>query len=352
VDSRAPRILFIRLSAVGDVINTLPALEALRAGLPDAHLGFVVEDRAHDLLSNHPSVDRVHLFHRRRWARWLHQPIHWAQLARESGAFVREIRREGYEIALDFQSNLKGAVHALLSGAPRRIGFSRGHCREASFLLNNQHVTPPEGGRVNRVEKFLSLVAALGVPVRSASYRLPESRESRARVERFLTGQRLSSYVAIHPGTSDFGREKRWRPDRFAALASRIDREFSLRPLITWGPGERTLAEEIVAQSSGHAGLAMETRSILDLAELIRRARIFIGCDSGPLHLSSAVSTPSVALFGPKDPLTYGPYNPIHRVVYKSSPESSGSMEAITVEDAYQAVADLLSETEETGRLP
>jgi 3-deoxy-D-manno-octulosonic-acid transferase/heptosyltransferase-1 len=344
--------LFIRLSAVGDVINTLPALEALRAGLPDAHIGFVVEDRAHDLLSNHPSVDRVHLFHRRRWARWLHQPIHWAQLARESGSFVRDIRREGYEIALDFQSNLKGAVHALLSGAPRRIGFSRGHCREASFLLNNQHVTPPEGGRVNRVEKFLSLVAALGVPVRSAAYRLPESRESRARVERFLAGQHLSSYVAIHPGTSDFGREKRWRPDRFAALASRIDREFSLRPLITWGPGERPLAEEIVAQSAGHAGLALETRSILDLAELIRRARLFIGCDSGPLHLSSAVSTPSVALFGPKDPLTYGPYNPIHRIVCKSSPQSTGSMEAITVEDAYQAVADLLSETEEAGRLP
>ena len=61
--------------------------------------------------------------------------------------------------------------------------------------------------------------------------------------------------------------------------------------------------------------LAMETKNILDLAELIRSARIYVGCDSGPLHLSSAVATPSVALFGPKDPRTYGPYNPHHRVV-------------------------------------
>ncbi len=336
-----PRILFIRLSAVGDVINTLPALEALRRGLPDAHIGFLVEDRAHDLISNHPSVNRVHLFRRRRWARWSHQPIHWAQLWRETAGFLREIRREDYGIALDFQGNLKGSVQALLSGASRRIGFARGHCREASYFFNNEHVDPGSA-QINRVHKFLALAGALGVPVDNAGYRLPESRASRARVDDFLLTRGIRNHVTIHPGTSDFGKLKRWKTERFAQLAERIGKELPLKPLITWGPGERPLAEEIVAGSRGQAVLAMETQSILDLAELIRSARLFVGCDSGPLHLSSAVRTPSVALFGPKDPRTYGPYNPLHRVISKGQP-GEGSMDEISVDDAFSGVKELLA---------
>ena len=342
--SAAPRILFIRLSAVGDVINTLPALEALRRGYPDAFIGYVVEDRAHDLISNHPSVDRVHLYRRKRWARYLHQPKHWREMVTEFSAFWTEIRRQNYTIALDFQGNLKGAMHGLLSGARRRVGFSRGHCKENNYFFNNEHVTPPGGTeKINRVEKFLSLVGHLGIPITSASYRLPETKDGRARVDAFLSASSLRDYAVIHPGTSDFGAVKRWMPERFGELAERIGRSTPLRPVISWGPGERPLAEEIVAASKGAAVLAMETRNILDLAELIRSARLYVGCDSGPLHLSSAVATPSVALFGPKDPRTYGPYNPHHRVVLKGE-LGQGSMAAITVDDAFAAVQSLLSE--------
>jgi len=341
---RSPRILFIRLSAVGDVINTLPALEALRRGLPDAFIGYVVEDRAHDLITKHPSVNRVHLYKRKRWARYLHQPIHWWSILEEFGGFLHEIRRENYTVALDFQGNLKGALHGLLSGARRRIGFSRGHCKENNYFFNNEHVTPPGATeKINRVDKFLSLVGALGVPLTSPGYRLPETVEGRARVDAFLAGSGLKNYAAIHPGTSDFGALKRWMPERFAALAERIGRETPLKPAITWGPGEKPLAEEIVAGSKGQAILAIETKNILDLAELIRSAKLYVGCDSGPLHLSSAVGTPSVALFGPKDPRTYGPYNPHHRVVLKGE-LGQGSMEAISVDDAFGAVRDLLAE--------
>jgi heptosyltransferase I len=344
VSTFPPRILFIRLSAVGDVINTLPALEALRRGLPDAFIGYVVEDRAHDLITRHPSVNCVHLYKRKRWARYLHQPMHWWNLFEEFSNFLHEIRREQYTVALDFQGNLKGAFHGLISGARRRVGFSRGHCKENNFFFNNEHVTPPGGTeKINRVEKFLSLAGHLGVSVASPSYRLPETREGRARVDAFLAANSLRGYAAIHPGTSDFGALKRWKPERFAALAERIGRETPLRPVITWGPGERPLAEEIVAGSRGQALLAMETKNILDLAELIRSAKLYVGCDSGPLHLSSAVSTPSVALFGPKDPRTYGPFNPHHRVVLKGD-LGQGTMDAITVDDAFAAVRDLLAE--------
>ena len=340
VSTLPPRILFIRLSAVGDVINTLPALEALRRGLPDAFIGYVVEDRAHDLITSHPSVNRVHLYRRKRWARYLHQPLHWWSMFEEFSRFLHEIRREQYTVALDFQGNLKGAFHALLSGARRRVGFSRGHCKENNYFFNNEHVTPPGGTeKINRVEKFLSLAGHLGVSVASPGYRLPETREGRARVDAFIAANGLKSYAAIHPGTSDFGALKRWPPERFGELASKLE----LPCVITWGPGERPLAEAVAAASRGAARIAMETRSILELAELIRRARLYVGCDSGPLHLASAVGTPSVALFGPKDPRTYGPYNPRHRVVLKGE-LGRGSMEAIGVDDVLAAVLDLRRE--------
>lgn len=341
------RILFIRLSAVGDVINTLPALEAVRSGFPRALIGFAVEDRAHDLIQGHPSVDRVHLFRRRRWVRMARHPLQWGGLCREVGQFVGDIRRQRYDVALDFQSNLKGALHGLLSGARLRIGFSRGHTAEGNHLFNNLLVTPP-GITINRVEKFLSLAGALGVPTDGARYRLPEPASSRDLVKSFLDREGISRYVTIHPGTSDFGREKRWMPERFSALARKIAGDFGLRSVITWGPAERALAEEVARGAGGHALLSPETRSVLDLAEVIRRACLFVGCDSGPLHLCSAVGTPSVALFGPKDPRVYGPYSPRHHVVYKAE-GGNGSMQAITVEDAFRAVENLLREDAPTS---
>jgi ADP-heptose:LPS heptosyltransferase len=344
------RILAIRLSAVGDVINTLPALGALRRSFPAAFIGFLVEDRAHDLLLNHPFVDAVHLYPRRRWAGMAANPLRWGAALAEAARFLHGIRRRGYDVALDFQSNFKGAALGLLSGVRRRVGFSRGHCKEWNHLFSTVRVTPPGGPELNRVDKFLSLAAAVGADIAGAAYALPDAPASRERVDGFLAREGVNGFVAIHPGTSDFGRTKRWPPERFATLASRIAAAHGLRAVVTWGPGERALAEEIVRSSGTSAILALETGSILDLAELLRRARLFVGCDTGPLHLASAVGVPSVALFGPKDPRVYGPYNPLHRVVYKGSNGTGGSMEAIAVEDAERAVSELLAQLAEPAR--
>ena len=344
------RILVIRLSAVGDVINTLPALEALRRSFPRAFIGFAVEDRALDLIQDHPSVDRVHHYRRRRWVKMMRRPLLWGRFLGEFLEYVHDIRRQHYDVALDMQANFKGGMHGLVSGVPKRVGFARGYCHEMNYLLSTHRVAPVGGERINRVDKFLAMASFIGAQVAAPGYRLPEPEESRARIREFLVGQEIGSYVAIHPGTSNVGRLKRWMPERFSSLAQMIGRELDLRSVVTWGPGERELAEEVVASGGGHAVLGPETRNILDLAELIRRASLFVGCDSGPLHLSSAVSTPSVALFGPKDPRTYGPYNPRHRVVYKvDGGNGNGSMDAITVEDAFHAVSDLFSDL---GRPP
>ncbi|MHC4607367.1 MAG: glycosyltransferase family 9 protein, partial [Planctomycetota bacterium] len=249
-----------------------------------------------------------------------------------------------YDVALDFQGNIKGTAHVLFCGAHRRIGFTRPHCRELSHLFTGEHVPLPDGP-IHRVDMFLHLAAHLGVGVNGANYRLPDSPESRRRLDAFLAEHGLSDgrYVAIHPGTSEFGREKRWLPERFGSLAEHLGTKHGLRSVVTWGPGEHELAESVVAHGADHAVVAMRTDSLLDLAEIIRRALVYVGCDSGPLHLASAVEVPSVALFGPKDPRVYGPRSPKRRVVFKPDPRvPNGTMNAITVADVRAAVEELI----------
>jgi len=207
------RVLMVRLSAIGDVVNTLPAVALLRRAWPDVFLGFVVEDRARDVIVDHPLIDRVYVFPRRHWRSLLRSidPRDWLRLGREVRAYVRALRADHYDAVLDEQGNLKGAVHALASGAPRRIGFARGHDYELNHLLSTEQVTPP-AERPHRVDKFVSLLGALGVEGAQRDYVLPADAAARAHTVQYLTDQGLvpGGFVVVHPGTSDHGAEKRW----------------------------------------------------------------------------------------------------------------------------------------------
>jgi lipopolysaccharide heptosyltransferase I len=332
-------LLLMRLSAIGDVVNTLPAVSAVRTAFPKARIEYLVEDKALDLVLGHPDLDGVIVFPKARWKAAALSPRTWS----EAAGSLRSLRAGRFDALVDFQGNLKGGLHALLSRIPVRIGFARGHCKEGSHVFTNVHVAPvPE--RMLRAHKFLALLAPLGIANPALSWKLPPRARSARIVDEFLRAQGLAgdAYAVVHPGTSARGAGKRWPVQRFAELARRIERELGLRVLVAWGPGEAPMAREVVAGSG--ATLAMETRSLLDLAELLDRAALFVGADSGPLHLASAVACPSVALFGPKDPAIYAPCNPRSRVVRKPRGDGSADMLSIEVGDAFAAARELLAE--------
>ena len=333
-------LLLMRLSAIGDVVNTLPAVSAVRKAFPGARIAFLVEDKARSLVEGHPDLDRTIVFPKSRWKGRALRPGTWAEASRH----VRDIRAEEFDVLLDFQGNLKGGLHAALSGIPVRIGFAREHSKEGSHRFTNLHVTPP-APRILRARKFLSLLEPLGIADPVIEWKLPPRTESRAAVDAFLAERRLEdgTYALLHPGTSARGAAKRWPAGRFAELARRIRGDLLAGVIVAFGPGERGIAEEI-ARDSG-AVLAMETRSLLDLAELLSRAALFVGADSGPLHLASAVGCPSVALFGPKDPEIYGPCNPRSRIVRKPGEDGVASMASIEVQDALAAARELREAT-------
>lgn len=298
------RILFIRLSAIGDVVNALVPLAALRRDRPDARISYVVEDRCRALVENHPHVDEVVVYERSKWARTMR-------------SHIKRMRGIEADVALDFQGNLKGALHAWASSAPRRIGFAPGHTYEGAHLFATETVEPP-GTRIPRAEKFMSLLRPLGItePAPRALPPLPPNP---------LDGD----YVVLHAGTSDHGAEKRWPAERWAALADTMPH----RVVLTRGRGEEALVDEIRGRMKRPSESPATT--LLEFASIARGARLFVGCDSGPLHLAAAAGARCVGLYGPKDPAVYAPYpRDGHEIV---APPQPRGMQWLDVESAAAA---------------
>jgi ADP-heptose:LPS heptosyltransferase len=336
------KVLFIRASAVGDVLNTLPTVEAVRAAYPGLFIAYLVDERSVDMVKGHPAIDHIHFFPRKRWLSMVKKPSQWGSLLGEVKQFFSEIRAQRYDVLVDLHRNLKGGIIGLFSGAKLRVGLAPPFTMEGNQYFTHVQVRPPPGA-VHFAEHFLALARHLGAHEKAPLFRLPPSPQSVQAVENFLKEKSLARYAVLHPGTSAYGKLKRWPPEWFAQLAVRLGKELNLKSVIAWGPGEGPLAEGIVGESEGQSVLSFETRSLLELAELIRRAKLFVGCDSGPMHLSGVVGTPCVALFGPKDPNIYGVYrHPHYRVV--QPPGGMGPTEGITVESVFEAAASVLKE--------
>ena len=285
------KALLVRLSSIGDVVHTLPALAALHRHGWEA--GWLVESAARVLLLENPALARVEMAPSRRTFAW-----------RAALAAARDLRAQRYDVALDFQGLWKSAAWARVSGATRVVGWARHARREpASALLVGERVQRWGGGHV--IDKNLALLRPLGIEaVGLREFPLPLSAESVARVDAGLRDLGRDALALLNPGGG--WASKLWPAERFGALASGL-RRLGLVPLVSWGPGEEDLAERVVAASEGAAVRCFPT-TLLDYVEIARRARLVVAADTGPLHLACAVGTPVVALFGPTDPARNGPF--------------------------------------------
>jgi heptosyltransferase-1 len=312
-------ILIIRLGSLGDVANTLPAVQALKESLPGERFGWLVEEPSAELVRLAGIAERIILFPRQRLGELLRRPWRWPGLCAEILRLRREIREQGYLCTLDFQGNLKSGLLSLLSGARDRFGFARGHCREMNWLFNNIQALPASA-RLLRAEKAAALAQAVEPELKLHAVALAEEASSVARVAQFLeTLAGDGPLVVLHPGTSAFGRFKRWPAARFGETAARLQRDLGARCLVTYGPGEEELASEVIAASAGAARLAPKF-TLGELIELLRRASLVIGADTGPLHLAALLERPVVAIFGPKDPAIYAPYGTRSEIVRADLP--------------------------------
>ena len=301
----ADRILLVRLGALGDVVRTLPAASAVRAAYPGAHVAWLVEPASRGAVEGQPWVDEVLVFPRAELVASLRQLRLGRFLATLTGC-LRALRARRFDLVLDFHAIAKSALLARASGAPRRLGYAAPFAREGSGWLATARARLP-ARRLSRFARNLGLVAFLGVPVAPHASPLRVDPEARRRVREALGS--AARPVVVHPGTSRATPHKRWSVAGWAAVARALAAQGET-VLVSHGPAadERALAEAIVSASGGAARLAPATASVGELAALLEQARLFLGSDSGPLHVASLVGTPVVQLLGPTDPVENAPY--------------------------------------------
>jgi len=349
------KLLILRLSAVGDVLRTLPAVKALKEHLPSSHITWVVEEPSRTLLESQPEIDRVILFPRKRWEEGIKSPKRMWRTIGEMTRFVSDLRREGYSAVLDFHGILKSGLLSFLSGSPRRIGFDRNSSKEGNFLFSNVKVSLPEK-RISRFQRNLALLRGIGLEVNGIRHYLHIPREDREYVESFFSGVSgpvRRPLIAIHPGTSSKTPYKRWMADQYAQLADRLTRDLNGTVIFTWGPGEREWVEGIQQEMKEPSILGPQTETLTQLGEVFRRGDLYIGGDTGPMHVASLVGTPVVTIYGPTDPVVNEPFGR-HRKVRKAvgcnpcrkrSCKDLRCLKAVTVEDVFKAAREMLSET-------
>ncbi len=310
------KILLIRLSAIGDVVRTLPALTCLRRGYPDAHIAWAVEEAAHDIVKDQPDLDETLVFPRRALSRIVLHPGETGGALRALRGFRDVLRSARFDMVIDFQGTVKSALIARMTGAGRIVGLGRGHAREMSHLLYSDPVPLPPG-KMSRVDRALALVSHLGLPVEGATSGIPERAEDREFVEAFLA--RIDARVppaVVFPGTSRTQAYKRYPPRHFARAADEVAERTGSRVVVAWGPGEEDIADEVIAGMTTPAILAPPL-SLGQLTSLIRRCRVFIAGDTGPMHIAWTVGVPVVAVYGPTDPVTNRPGGPFSAVAYE-----------------------------------
>jgi len=307
------RILIVKLGSIGDIVHTLPALDALRRELPEARIDWLVESRARDILLDNPYVDNILEVDTLAWRRRLGRIETWKSILRS----VRALRSRRYDVIIDFQGLLKSAVCASLARGGRRIGFERRHLRESlARFFSSERLAPGDNHR-HVIDRNLYLLTSLGIHTSERRFPIAVPEDMEARARETLAGWGLSSFVALNPGGG--WETKRWAPERFGRLAADIAKGLGLPSLVLWGPGEREVAERVAEEAGGSARLAPPTE-LREMLPYLRRARLFVGGDTGPLHIASALGIPVVGIYGPTDPARNGPSGADDRVVRKEVP--------------------------------
>jgi lipopolysaccharide heptosyltransferase I len=335
--SGSPRILIVRLSALGDVIHGLPVACALRAAMPDATIGWVIEGRNADLIDGHPAIDHI-----------IRAPRGWLKSPTAIFGLRRRLRALRFDVTVDLQCLTKSAIAAWLSGARRRIGKAGVHGRELSKWFHNELVAV-EGEHV--IDHYLETLKPLGIESPRVRFDLPEQDADADMAEHLMRSHRMvpRRFAILNPGAG--WNSKIWPPERYGEVARRLLADFGMPSLAVWGvPEEQPLAEGIVAASKGSAKLAPPT-TVPQLASLCRRSALFLGSDTGPMHLAVAVGTPTISLHGPSRAEWCGAYGRQNIRLQAHYQDGSSierrqaddtAMRAISVDMAYAACRELL----------
>jgi ADP-heptose:LPS heptosyltransferase len=330
-----PKFLVVRLSSLGDIVHTFPAVTALRETFPAAEIVWLTHPRWKCLVESSALATHV-----------------WAAETRSLSSLrgiLSRIREKKFSVAIDYQGLWKSAALPLFGGVPRRIGFSPETVREYGVPTLYTDCVRCTQAHIADQNGELSLRA--GAQRGCAGFSLNVSPSDTTAVRGYLQVHGMERYVALSLGGG--WRSKCWPPERFGVLCRKMREALGIRCIVNYGPGEEQLAAK-VRDASGTADPVLYNGDFGPLMALLRDALCIVGGDTGPLHLAVALGTPSVALFGPTDPARNGPYgvgdsgvvgrrdvvlrSPRAVTTYKRGNQADPSMLELEVDAVFEAV--------------
>jgi ADP-heptose:LPS heptosyltransferase len=288
-----PKILITRLSHIGDCVLTLPMVNRIKDRFPKSVISWAIEAPTQKLLAGHRAVDEFIVVPKA----WMKSPSAWRDLR-------KQFKQRKFDIAIDPQGITKSAMLGWLSGAKTRIGIKGQWGRELSPWLNNRLVETRETHLVDRSLELLNAMTGGRSEIRERRFEFPLPEDAIEFCETFQATQQLPSFAVINPGAS--WASKRWDNERFGSVGSWLFRHQGIRSVLTWaGSEEETMVNQIAAFDPDAFVIAPPT-NLPQLAAFLCRAKMFIGCDTGPLHIAAAVGTPCVGLYGTTRPRDSG----------------------------------------------
>ncbi len=327
------RILLIRLSSLGDIVLTTPAIRAIRAYHPDAYLAMLVAKQSADVLRENPHLNEIIEFNR-------------SAKNKDTGEMLRIIRilrERNFGLAIDFQRKFRTELLMFFSGASKRVGKGR-LCTIRVSETENKHAT----------ERYFDLLHAVGIPAvnRQLEMFLSTSEKkdaSSALRESGITHKKL--IVGLFPGAGWQLRE--WMPERFASIGDRLVQHFNAQVIVFGGPKETELVHTVCKLMHEQAFPLAGTLSIRQLAACIEKCDLFLSNDTGPMHIATAVGTSTVALFGPGNHVRFRPIGELHTMIRHDVPcspckqftdkcKNNICMQKITVDEVWDSICKKL----------
>ena len=335
-------ILIVKLSAIGDVIHTLPSLAALRRAFPQAHITWVVEEAAAEIILNHPDLNRVLISQRKTWMKKMKEG-QVRKTLQEIKDFIRILRDRKFDLIIDFHGLFKSALLVFLSRGGRKIGYDS--YQELSGLFYREKIK--EDMNKHAVDRYLDFLTYLGVADCKPEFKIAIGEKNKEKVQTLLLEEHVQeTFIVVNPVA--YWKTKLWDDERFANLCDRVGEVYPQMSIILTGQHSPSL-EKIRSLCHRDDVINWEGRTTLkDLAELYQRAKLLITTDSGPMHLAAAMGTPVVALFGPTNPLRTGPYGSGHVVIqeplscvpcFLKECDKMTCMKGITVDAVMEGVA-------------
>jgi lipopolysaccharide heptosyltransferase II len=354
----AKRILIINIFGIGDVLFTTPLIKNLKTACPGSYIGYVCNRRTSPVLEHNPHVDKLIICDRDEY----NEACRTSRMLafRKMVCFLKEVRRERFDVAIDVSLSNFTSCAAFLAGIKHRIGFQY---KKRSFLLNKKFVLKGYEDR-HVVEYYQGLLEELGVPAVEKNLELYISQKDNDWADGFLAsniGPRNGHPVVglVPGGGASWGQNavyKRWPPEKYAKLADKLIEKFSAAIILFGNKDESPLCEKVSSAMHHQPVLACGKTTISQFAALARKCSLMVLNDGGPLHVAVAAGAHTASIFGPVDERVYGPYpqgkhivitkglpcQPCYRRFRKSSGEHISCVSQLTVEDVLEKIKGVL----------